>query len=161
MAVTSAENSWIHTLDDEPALDARQRDLAHVALGGEGMQDHAVGDLARDLGHQVADRGEHGGSNNCHGKDGKDIEIRVPCGTLVYSGGELIADLSDQAIERIHIVAPKDADDRGGCNFAWPRVAQHGRGHPQLRLALQRGQVLSSRFVEDFVELFNQHVIHR
>ena len=30
---------------------ARQRDLAHVALGGEGVQDHAVGHLARDLGH--------------------------------------------------------------------------------------------------------------
>ena len=43
----------------EAALERGQRDLAHVPLGGERVQDHAVGDLARDLGHEVADRGEH------------------------------------------------------------------------------------------------------
>ena len=34
-------------------------DLADVSLGGERVQDDAVCDLARDLGHLVADRGQH------------------------------------------------------------------------------------------------------
>lgn len=31
-----------------------------------------------------AERGGHGEGNNCHGRDGEDVVIRVPVGTLVY-----------------------------------------------------------------------------
>src|SRR3990172_10610361 len=31
-----------------------------------------------------AERGEHGMGSNCHGRDGKDLIIQVPVGTIVY-----------------------------------------------------------------------------
>nr|WP_239121336.1 GTPase ObgE [Spirulina major] len=42
-----------------------------------------------------ADNGKRGGSNNCTGASGKDLEIEVPCGTIVYDldREETIADL--------------------------------------------------------------------
>ena len=43
---------------DKPALERGQGDLAHVLLGRERVQDDAVGDLARDLGHPIAHRGQ-------------------------------------------------------------------------------------------------------
>jgi len=45
----------------------------------------------------VADRGRHGEGSNKHGRDGEDIEIRVPVGTMVFDadGGTLLADLSE------------------------------------------------------------------
>src|ERR1700730_12872424 len=68
--------------------------------GGRGGSVYLVADPGRttlsDFRHKrrfKADRGEQGGSNNCHGKDAKDIVIAVPCGTLVYADGELLADL--------------------------------------------------------------------
>ena len=39
----------------KPALERGERDLAHVALGRERVEDHAVGHLAGDLGHELAD----------------------------------------------------------------------------------------------------------
>src|SRR5258706_11768473 len=40
--------------------------------------------------------GEKGGGNNCSGKSGDDLTLRVPVGTIVYDDetGELIADLA-------------------------------------------------------------------
>ncbi len=51
-----------------------------------------------------AGRGGHGEGNNRHGRDGEDIVIRVPVGTLVYDQetGELIHDFSTPG-ERIVI----------------------------------------------------------
>ncbi|MCX8065327.1 MAG: GTPase ObgE [Candidatus Hydrogenedentes bacterium] len=48
--------------------------------------------------HWVAERGEHGSGGNRHGKDGKDIIISVPCGTLVrdWETGEILADLKEE-----------------------------------------------------------------
>ncbi|HBM74550.1 MAG TPA: GTPase CgtA, partial [Clostridiaceae bacterium] len=44
----------------------------------------------------TAIRGEDGGTNNCHGADGKDLVIKVPQGTMIKDGetNELIADLT-------------------------------------------------------------------
>ena len=33
----------------------------------------------------VAEAGENGGESKCYGKDGKDLEIMVPMGTIVRS----------------------------------------------------------------------------
>ena len=48
-----------------------------------------------------AERGEHGQGSNCSGKAGKDLELPVPIGTLIYEKGPnpddaptLIADLA-------------------------------------------------------------------
>ena len=42
----------------------------------------------------AAGSGEPGGGDNCHGKDGNDVVIPVPVGTLVLEGDATIADLS-------------------------------------------------------------------
>ena len=59
-------NSGPETWNDErvaarpaqAALDGRHRDFLDVTLGREPVDDDAVGDLARDLGHLLPDRGE-------------------------------------------------------------------------------------------------------
>lgn len=45
--------------------------------------------------HYIAGRGAHGEGKNRHGRDGKDIIVRVPVGTMVYDfeSGTLLADL--------------------------------------------------------------------
>lgn len=45
--------------------------------------------------NQKAENGEPGGSTRCHGKDGKDLLVRVPVGTEVHDNdtGEVLADL--------------------------------------------------------------------
>lgn len=44
-----------------------------------------------------AENGEKGGANLCHGKNGKDLIIDVPCGTLVKNAltGEVLFDLTE------------------------------------------------------------------
>ena len=44
----------------------------------------------------IAERGENGGSKHCTGKNGQDLIIKVPRGTLVreFNTGRIIADLS-------------------------------------------------------------------
>ncbi len=47
--------------------------------------------------HWYAGDGQPGGSKQCYGKDGADLEVAVPPGTLVYDDetGELVADLDE------------------------------------------------------------------
>jgi GTP-binding protein len=61
--------------------------------GGRGGSIYLLGDAQRttllDFRHKrtfAAPNGEPGGADNCHGKDGDDIVIPVPLGTLVYEG---------------------------------------------------------------------------
>ncbi len=70
--------------------------------GGDGGNVYLVGDkdvndlLAfRFVSHYKAENGERGGSNQCFGKNGKDVIIKVPCGTLVRDGetGKIICDV--------------------------------------------------------------------
>src|SRR5215469_7637786 len=88
----------------------------------------------------VAVHGEHGGSDNCHGKDGPDVDIPVPCGTLVYEDGELVADLST-AGEKV-CVARGGRGGLGNQHFATstrqtPRFAQKGEPGEEGKLDLQ------------------------
>lgn len=70
-----------------------------------------------------ADDGERGGGNNCSGKSGDDLILRVPVGTMVYDDetGELIADLA--APETIACVA------KGG---------RHGVGNAAFKSSVNR-----------------------
>ncbi len=70
--------------------------------GGDGGNVYIVGDkdtndlLAfRFTSHFKAEDGERGGSNQCFGKNGKDVIIKVPCGTLVRDeeSGKIICDV--------------------------------------------------------------------
>ena len=62
--------------------------------GGDGgsvyMQaDESLNTLQHLAGHHhwKADRGGHGLGSNCHGKNGKDVVVRVPVGTVIYDAG--------------------------------------------------------------------------
>ncbi len=87
-----------------------------------------------------ATSGENGGGDNCHGKDGPDVVIDVPCGTLVYSNGEIIADLSDPGSRAL--VARGGRGGLGNQHFATPtrqtpRFAQKGEPGEEFELDLQ------------------------
>lgn len=91
-----------------------------------------------------AERGRHGEGSNRHGKDGEDVIIRVPVGTVVYdfATGELIHDFSS-AGDRV-LVARGGAGGRGNAHFATPtrRAPRfHTEGKPgqerTLRLELK------------------------
>ena len=52
-----------------------------------------------------AENGERGGTNQCSGKSGKDIVIKVPCGTLVrdFESGKIICDVYEDG-EKVRIL---------------------------------------------------------
>lgn len=98
-----------------------------------------------DFNHQSifrAEDGEKGMNKNMHGKSGKDILIRVPCGTIVRDGdsGEAIADLT-MAGERV-VVAIGGRGGRGNARFASskrqsPQFSEPGEPGIERDLALE------------------------
>jgi len=91
-----------------------------------------------------ADRGEHGRGKCQHGKNGKDLTVRVPAGTLVRDAttGEFLADLAHHGASVI--AARGGLGGRGNSNYATstnqaPRKAQPGLPGVErvLRLELQ------------------------
>ena len=72
--------------------------------------------------HFKAERGTHGQGSRCHGKDGKDLELRVPLGTVVREldpdSMEPLYDIADLTHpgERV-IVAPGGHGGRGNIHF--------------------------------------------
>ena len=67
-----------------------------------------------------AQRGEHGKGKKMHGKDGEDLVLKVPPGTVVYDAetGEKVADL-DEPGRRV-LVARGGRGGRGNARFATP-----------------------------------------
>jgi GTPase len=88
-----------------------------------------------------AGTGGHGRGTNKHGSDGKDVVLRVPAGTQVYSAdGELIADLAG-ARSRL-VVGRGGSGGRGNRRFATPtrrapRFAEVGLPGEDLELDLR------------------------
>ncbi len=87
-----------------------------------------------------AGRGRHGEGSNRHGRDGEDIIVLIPVGTIVSDAetGELIHDFSREG-ERINI-APGGRGGRGNARFATstnraPRY--HQDGEPGIVRSLQ------------------------
>lgn len=70
--------------------------------------------------HFKAPRGEHGMSKNMHGKNAKDLIIKVPPGTVVSDEetGEIIADLTLH--EQTAVIAKGGRGGRGNSRFATP-----------------------------------------
>jgi len=80
-----------------------------------------------------SERGEHGMGSNCSGREGEDLVLRVPVGTLLYDmdSGELVHDFA-KPDERI-VVAKGGRGGRGNQHFATPThqaPREHELGRP-------------------------------
>src|SRR5437588_5337412 len=89
-----------------------------------------------------AETGERGGSGNCHGKNGKDIIIAVPPGTVIRDRdrGHVLRDLTESGAEVV--VAQGGRGGRGNKFFATatnrtPREYQPGGPGEERHLALE------------------------
>ncbi len=88
-----------------------------------------------------APNGEPGKGNKKSGKNGVDLILNVPVGTVIedYDNGEILADLNDEKAEIILISGGQGG--KGNCHFATsvnraPRIAQPGLPGRQRRLRL-------------------------
>ncbi|HHW43614.1 MAG TPA: GTPase ObgE [Desulfotomaculum sp.] len=92
--------------------------------------------------HYKAERGQHGMGKNMHGRQGEDLVLRVPPGTLVRDAatGEVIADLVSPGQEAI--VARGGRGGRGNARFVTavnkaPRMAEKGEPGEERWLELE------------------------
>lgn len=81
--------------------------------------------------HYSAQRGQHGLGGDKTGKNGKDIIIKVPCGSIIKDAvtGEILADLTEN--NQTYIAAKGGRGGRGNAKFATstnqaPRIAETG-----------------------------------
>lgn len=89
-----------------------------------------------------AEKGEHGQGKDKHGRDGEDLVLKVPVGTLVYDAdtSELLGDLATP-YQRI-VVARGGKGGRGNARFATPtnqapRIAEKGEEGEKRRIRLE------------------------
>lgn len=89
-----------------------------------------------------AQRGGHGEGSNRHGKDGRDVVLRVPVGTVIYDAenGEKLADFTGPNQEQI--LAHGGRGGRGNAHFATstnqaPRRVEPGQPGEEKRLRLE------------------------
>lgn len=90
----------------------------------------------------AAGDGEEGGKRRCHGKDGKDLILRVPEGTVIKeaSTGKVIADMSGD--NRRQVVLTGGKGGLGNQHFATstmqvPKYAQPGQPSKELEVQLE------------------------
>ena len=90
----------------------------------------------------AAQDGEEGGKKRCHGKDGSDLVIKVPYGTVVREAesGEVITDMSGDNLREIILRGGKGG--LGNMHFATPtmqapKYAQPGKPGQALRVRLE------------------------
>jgi GTPase len=92
--------------------------------------------------HYIAERGENGRGKDQEGKSGKDVIVRVPCGTLVRDAvkGKIIIDLLSDGDEIV--IAKGGTGGRGNEEFATstnqaPRFAEPGTPGEERELILE------------------------
>ncbi len=90
----------------------------------------------------TAQPGEEGGKKRCHGKDGADLTIKVPEGTVIKDAesGKVIADMSGQNMREIILKGGRGG--KGNMNFATPtmqapKYAQPGQEAKELWVRLE------------------------
>ena len=90
----------------------------------------------------VAESGEEGGKRRCHGKNGKDLVVRVPEGTVVYdeASGSIVADMSGENTRQVILEGGRGG--LGNMHFATatmqaPKYAQPGKPAKELNLRLE------------------------
>ena len=92
--------------------------------------------------HIYAEHGGNGGRDKCHGTNGKDVYIDVPCGTVVYNAetGEYVCDVTEDGQTVVRLKG-----GRGGLgNFQFrtatnqaPRYAQPGEPMQEMTVILE------------------------
>lgn len=92
--------------------------------------------------HIFAEHGGNGGRDKCHGTDGKDIYVDVPCGTVVYNAetGKFVCDVMEDGQEVMLLKG-----GRGGLgNFQFrtatnqaPRFAQPGEPMQEMTVIME------------------------
>lgn len=92
--------------------------------------------------HYHAERGGNGGPNDKHGKDGDDLILRVPVGTIITDAqsGRLIADLAHDGQQCV--AAKGGQGGRGNASFAsstnqTPKFAEKGEPTDEVHLTLE------------------------
>ena len=90
----------------------------------------------------VAESGEEGGKRLCHGKDGEDLVIRVPEGTIIRDdvSGKVIADMSGDRMREVVLKGGRGG--KGNKNYATatmqvPKYAQPGQQAKELWVTLE------------------------
>lgn len=90
----------------------------------------------------VAESGEEGGKKLCHGKDGADLVIRVPEGTIIRDdvSGKVIADMSNGRMREVILKGGRGG--KGNKNYATatmqvPKYAQPGQQAKELWVTLE------------------------
>lgn len=96
----------------------------------------------RHIRKYCAQDGEQGGKRNCRGKDGKDIIIKVPAGTVIkeFESGKVIADMSGGNNRQVLLTGGKGGN--GNQHYATstmqvPKYAQPGQPAIELELQLE------------------------
>jgi len=89
-----------------------------------------------------AEDGEQGGKKNCHGKNGRDIVLKVPLGTVIKEAetGKVIADMSGD--NRRFVLLKGGRGGNGNQHYATstmqaPKYAQPGQPAQELTLLLE------------------------
>ncbi|MBX9973203.1 GTPase ObgE [Cytobacillus firmus] len=92
--------------------------------------------------HFKAPRGEHGMSKNQHGRNAKDMIVKVPPGTVVTDAesGEVIADLTEHGQKAV--IARGGRGGRGNTRFATPanpapELSEHGEPGQERDVVLE------------------------
>ncbi len=95
-----------------------------------------------------AENGEGGGKRNCFGKDGKDIIIKVPVGTVIREAesGKVMADINKAGEKKILIAGGKGG--KGNQHFATP-TRQAPRYAEQGRLSKEYDVILELKLIAD------------
>ncbi|MVX65233.1 GTPase ObgE [Clostridium chromiireducens] len=90
----------------------------------------------------IAEEGQNGGGQKCYGKDGKDLYIKVPMGTIIREAesNKVIADLSHKGQELILLRGGKGG--KGNVKFATatkqaPHYAEPGMPGDELNIILE------------------------
>ena len=87
-----------------------------------------------------AKRGGSGGGSGKHGASGEGVELRVPAGTQIFEGGQLVADLKSPGAQVV--LARGGAGGRGNRRFAsatrqTPRFAEVGQSGEESEVELR------------------------
>ena len=90
----------------------------------------------------AATNGQEGGKRRCHGKDGQDLEIKVPEGTVIrdLETGKVIADMSGEHVREIILKGGRGGN--GNMHYATatmqvPKYAQPGQDGQELWVLLE------------------------